>query len=134
LDVVLAEVRALGEGDIRLIVTYLDKGPIALESGAIENALQRVVPERKEKIVGWMTQQAKAEGLAEGKAQGIAEGRAQGRAEAKADTLLCQLKRRFGAVPAHIQQRVFTADLASIEGWLERVIDAPDVESVLASK
>ena len=138
LDIILADTRALGQEDVCLIVAYLDKGPIALDRGAIYNVLQKVVPERKEEVMGWISQpyveEGRAEGLAAGRAQGIAEGKAQGRAEAKADTLVRLLKKRFGAVPAHIRQRVLSADLASIEGWLERVIDAPDVESVFVSE
>jgi hypothetical protein len=57
---------------------------------------------------------------------------AQGRAEGEVNALLRLLKKRFGAIPAHIEHRVCTADLVSIEGWIERVIDASDVESVLA--
>jgi flagellar biosynthesis/type III secretory pathway protein FliH len=100
--------------------------------------LQKVVPEGKEKIMGWISQpyveQGRAEGLAQGIAQGVAEGRAQGRAEGEANALLRLFKRRFGAVPAHIQQRVFSADLASLQEWFERAIDAPDIDSVLRPK
>jgi hypothetical protein len=63
-------------------------------------------------------------------AKGLAEGRAEGRAEGEAIALVRLLEKRFGIVPAALRQRVFTADLESIETWFERAIDGPDIEFV----
>jgi flagellar biosynthesis/type III secretory pathway protein FliH len=119
-------------------VTYFDRGPIPLSSEAFDKALQQVDPERKEEIMGWITQpyveKAMAQGIAQGMAQGLAEGKAQGRAEGEANSLLRLLEKRFGAIPIHTKQRIFAADLASIQEWSDRAIDAPDVDSVLAPK
>ena len=138
LDIVLAEARALCREDLNRIVTYFDMGPIPLSSEAFDKALQQVDPERKEEIMGWITQpyveKAMAQGIAQGMAQGLAEGKAQGRAEGEANSLLRLLAKRFGAIPTHTKQRIFAADLASIQEWSDRAIDAPDVDSVLAPK
>jgi hypothetical protein len=134
LDIVLAEARALCREDLNRIVTYFDRGPIPLSSEAFGKALQQVDPERKEEIMGWITQPYVEKAMAQGMAQGLAEGKAQGRAEGEANSLLRLLEKRFGAIPTHTKQRIFAADLASIQEWSDRAIDAPDVDSVLAPK
>jgi flagellar biosynthesis/type III secretory pathway protein FliH len=134
LDIVLAEARALCGEDLNRIVTYFDRGPIPLSSEAFDKALQQVDPERKEEIMGWITQPYVEKAMAQGIAQGLAEGKAQGRAEGEANSLLRLLEKRFGAIPTHTKQRIFAADLASIQEWSDRAIDAPDVDSVLAPK
>ena len=80
--------------------------------------------------MGWITQPYVEKAMA----QGIAQGMAQGRAEGEANSLLRLLERRFGAMPTHTKERIFAADLASIQEWSSRAIDAPDVDSVLAPK
>jgi flagellar biosynthesis/type III secretory pathway protein FliH len=134
LDIVLAEARALCREDLNRIVTYFDRGPIPLSSEAFDKALQQVDPERKEEIMGWITQPYVEKAMAQGIAQGLAEGKAQGRAEGEANSLLRLLEKRFGAIPTHTKQRIFAADLASIQEWSDRAIDAPDVDFVLAPK
>ena len=134
LDIVLAEARALCREDLNRIVTYFDRGPIPLSSEAFDKALQQVDPERKEEIMGWITQPYVEKAMAQGIAQGLAEGKLQGRAEGEANSLLRLLEKRFGTIPTHTKQRIFAADLASIQEWSARAIDAPDVDSVLAPK
>lgn len=88
--------------------------------------------------MGWITQphveKAKAQGMAQGLAEGKAQGMAEGRAEGEANALLRLLEKRFGTIPTHIKQRIFAADLASIQEWFERAIDAPDLDSVFVPK
>jgi predicted transposase YdaD len=149
IDIVLAEAPALGETDLFVILTYFNSCPIAVDSRAVREALRRLVPEREERIMGWITQpyeeKAHAKGLAEGRAegisQGIAEGIAQGevrgvtRGEAigKAKVLSRFLEKRFGELPAPTREQIFAADATSIEEWVERAFDAPDLESVFAA-
>lgn len=73
------------------------------------------------------------QGRAKGRLEGKAEGRAEGRAEAKAETLLRQLRRRFGPLPEAARDRILAADLATLDLWLDRVLDAASLEEVLAS-
>ena len=56
LDLVLAEVSALGEKDLSVILTYFDKGAVAIDHEALRATLLRLVPDRAERIMGWLTQ------------------------------------------------------------------------------
>jgi predicted transposase/invertase (TIGR01784 family) len=61
-------------------------------------------------------------------------GRAEGKAEGKADTLMRLLVRRFGPLPEAARRRIEAADIATLDRWLDRVIDAPDLDGVLAGR
>jgi predicted transposase/invertase (TIGR01784 family) len=126
LDTVLAEAPELDETDLFVILTYFDKGPMPLESKALHDVLQQLVPDRKERIMGWFSQPY----YDKGKAAGKEEGKAEGLAEGEAKILAHLLEKRFGALPGSLHQRIFTADTATLETWVERVLDAPDLQSV----
>jgi predicted transposase YdaD len=126
IGIILAEAPLLEDEDLFVILTYLDKGPIAVDHKIMHETLLRLVPDRKERIMGWLTQPYYDKGLAEGEARGEAIGEARG--EAKILTRL--LEKRFGAIPIAVRQRVFAADTTSIEAWSERVLDARDLQSV----
>jgi hypothetical protein len=117
IDVVLAEAPELGEQDLYVIMTYLDKGPIPLDKNLMHDTLQRLVPDRKEQIMGWFSQPYYDQGMAEG--------------EAKIFVRL--LERRFGALPTALRQRIVTSSAESIEAWVERAFDAPDLQSIFDS-
>jgi hypothetical protein len=121
IDILLAEAPALDGKDLCVILTYLDKGPTALNHKVIHEALLRLVPERTEQIMGWLTQPYYDKGKAEGEAKG----------EAKILTRL--LERRFGTLPDPLRQRIFAADAGSIETWVERAFDAADLQSIFDS-
>jgi len=125
IDILLAEAPALDEKDLFVILTYLDKGPTALNNKVMHETLLRLVPERTEQIMGWLTQPYFDMGKAEGKAEGEAKG------EAKILTRF--LERRFGTLPGPLRQRIFAADVGSIEAWVERAFDAPDLQSIFES-
>jgi hypothetical protein len=125
IDLVLAEAPGLEEKDLLVILTYLDRGSIALDNKVVYEALQRLVPDRKERIMGWLTQPYYDKGKAEGRAEGEARG------EAKILTRLLEI--RFGAIPVALHERIFAADVASIETWVERAFEAPDLQSVFDS-
>ncbi|NBC33040.1 MAG: DUF4351 domain-containing protein [Alphaproteobacteria bacterium] len=71
-----------------------------------------------------------AEGLAEGRAEGLVEGRVEGRQEAQTDILVRQIERRFGPVPQDLRQRIDAADSATLDRWLDRILDAPTRDAV----
>jgi hypothetical protein len=75
IDIVLAEAPVLEEPDLVLILTYIDKGPIAVSDTLLREALQRLVPEQTERIMGWLTQPYFDKGK-----RGPPEGRNEGRA------------------------------------------------------
>jgi len=68
-------------------------------------------------IEGWI------QGWIEGWRKGWMEGRVEGE-------LARLLEKRFGDIPSGVRERISTADLPSLESWLERVLDAPDLQSV----
>ena len=59
-------------------------------------------------------------------------GRAEGRAEGEAKILIRLLERRFGVLPNAILARVAAADVDSLDRWVDRVMDACDLDSVFA--
>ena len=102
---------------LNVILTYLEKGPKVLNNKLIHEALLRLVPDRAEQIMGWLTQPYYDMGKAEGEAKILAR----------------LLERRFGTLPDSLRQRIFAADAGSIEAWVERAFDAPDLRSIFDS-
>ena len=67
----------------------------------------------------------------EGKAEGKVEGKAEGEAEGMAKTLLKLLRQRGFEVDNAIERRVHSAnDIAQLDAWLARVLDAEQLEDV----
>jgi predicted transposase YdaD len=141
LDVVLAEAPMLSKIDLLAILTYLNKGPIKVNHKLLLDAFEGVEIDPHVPARGWIGQgiyedglaQGRTEGLAEGLAEGRTEGLAEGLAEGAAKILLRLLQRRFGAVPDSLRRRILATDVAAIEAWAERAVDAPDLESIFGS-
>ena len=108
-----------------LILKYLEDGPVGVGDIRMREALQRLVPEQTERIMGKWTQTYFD--------QGKAEGRAEGRTEGVAKALVRLIEKHFGVVPPQLRQRIFSADVATLETWVVRVSDAPDLQSVFES-
>ncbi len=72
----------------------------------------------------------KQEWLAEGKASGRTEGRTEGRIEGKIDSLIRLLIKRFGPLEPDRQGLIRSSNLATVETWFDRAIDARDLTSV----
>jgi hypothetical protein len=62
----------------------------------------------------------------------LAEGMAKGKLEDRAETLLRLLRRRFGDLPAAIEQRVRSATIARLDLWTDRILDAATLDDVLS--
>ena len=122
MDIVLAEAPLLENRDLWLILKYLSKGPVKIDDTVIHETLQRLVPDRKEQIVGFFRQPFYEEGRA--------AGREEGRTEGGANLLIRLLEKRFGALPVTRRQSILAADVQSIDAWAERVLDAPDLQSI----
>ncbi len=70
-----------------------------------------------------LTRKGKAEGIAEGEAKGIAKG--------KAETLLRQVQQKFaGRISKRREAQVKSAPLEQLDDWLDRVLSAPDMDSL----
>lgn len=67
-----------------------------------------------------------------GRQQGRQEGRQEGEQRGEAKMLTRQLQRRFGDLPQWASQKIAAADLATLEEWSLRILDALTLESVLA--
>lgn len=57
----------------------------------------------------------------------------EGRVEGRAEMVLRLLVRRFRVVPEEVRSRVQAASEAELEVWLDRVVDAPTLEAVVAA-
>ena len=123
----------LEEEDLVLILEYLEDGPVGVSDTLMREALQRLVPEQTERIMRSWTQTYFDQGKAEGRAEGRTEGRAEGRTEGLARALVRLIEKHFGVVPPQLRQRIFSADVATLEAWVERVSDATDLQSVFES-
>ena len=62
--------------------------------------------------------------------KGKAEGEAEARLKGEAKVLARLLEKRFGALPGSARQRIFDADVKTIDGWVERAFDAPNLHAV----
>ena len=67
------------------------------------------------------------------KKEAIAEGMAQGMAQGKAETLLSQLRLRFGDLPESAQGRVSAATPAQLDAWAAAVLTAASLDETLAA-
>ena len=80
---------------------------------------RRIIPE-EEAMFRTLVDEWKDEGFREGKAEG------------KADTLISLLVQRFGSVSGGAEGRIRQADVARLDAWLARFLNAKSVEEVLA--
>ncbi|HEY2402391.1 MAG TPA: Rpn family recombination-promoting nuclease/putative transposase [Steroidobacteraceae bacterium] len=120
LDIILAELGALEQRDLILILTYLDKGPVAVSRKKIRQVLSARTHHHEETVMGWITQPYFEDGLE------------QGRTEGQAKSLVRLLEKRFGTLPEHLRARIFDADAQSLDAWFDRGFDAPDLQAVFA--
>lgn len=121
LNSMFVEASVLKDIDVFRIVGYLNQSPATVDKNVMNEALLRLGPERKERIMGWLTQPYYEKGVAEGKAEG------------EATVLARLLEKRFGAVPSSVRERIFSANVGQIESWVERAFEAPDLQSVFES-
>jgi predicted transposase/invertase (TIGR01784 family) len=77
-------------------------------------------------------EEALREGREEGRQDGIQIGEQSGEKRGKAEMLTRLLQHRFGGLPPWASQKIADADLATLENWSLRILDAPTLESVLA--
>ena len=62
--------------------------------------------------------------------EGEQKGRQEGEKEGEAKVLLRLLERRFGAVPDPVRDRIASADVADLDHWIMRVLDAGSIDDV----
>lgn len=125
LDILLAEAPELTKEDLAFIFKYVEKGPIAVPYTLVYGALERIVPERRQQIMGWLTEPFYQ--------RGKDEGRSEGRVEGEAHVLVRLIEKRFGVISPEHRERIRTANVATLEVWVERILEAPDLQSVFES-
>jgi len=59
------------------------------------------------------------------------DGKAEGKAEGKANTLKRQLTRRFGPLPAWVEQRIDAAAVEQLDEWLDGIFDTATIEALI---
>jgi len=72
--------------------------------------------------------------IADGKLAGRQEGLQEGLQKGEAAMLLRLLEGRFGALPDAVRQRVQAADLAMLQTWGMRILDAESLDGVFADR
>jgi len=125
---------------LRYIVRVYDTN-----TAEIDAALDLAKPSRKDTLMPTVAEvwtkealekgilQGREHGLAEGRRHGLAEGRRHGLAEGKAESLLRLMRRRFGPLAAAVEEQVRRADEATLDGWIEGVLDAPTADALLGA-
>jgi predicted transposase YdaD len=126
IDILLAEAPVLRAADLALIFTYLSKGSIAMKETQmrelLREALQYLVPGDTDLTLIELFDQVCRD-----------KWKAEGRAVGEANILVRLIEKRFGDLPTHLRQRIFAADVATVEEWVDRVLDARDLQSVFES-
>jgi predicted transposase YdaD len=61
----------------------------------------------------------------------LAEGKIEGKIEGKAESLKRLLTRRYGPLPAWAEQRIDAATAAQLDGWLDGIFDAANLEDLI---
>jgi hypothetical protein len=108
----------------RTILTRLPSGSLnkILESREVRAVLT-------ERFAEWEAQW-KASGMREGRRRGLHEGIRQG----KVELLLEQLRKRFGALPADVRERVNHARVNQLSRWGERLLEARSLAQLFPPK
>jgi len=66
-------------------------------------------------------------------AEGEIRGEVSGETKGKAETLLRQLRRRFGSVSSHIESRVLSADIDQLDEWMDRLMDTRELIEIFGA-
>jgi len=104
----------LTDADMIAILHYINAGPIAVRLQLIQAALQFLGHNRREEIVGHFTDEFEARGVAK--------------------ALVRLLEKRFGGISRSLRDRIFASDIVTIEAWIDRAIEARELQSVFEPK
>lgn len=108
----------------------------------LERALRsRVEQEERSRLMPYITsferlarldgrREGLQEGLQEGRQRGLQEGLREGLREGQLQVLSQQLRRRFGALPAQVEQRLAGATTSELLAWSEAFVDAATLDEV----
>lgn len=130
--VLMAILRALPENDplVRPLLTYILSVYESVDRAMLIRAIETAKPEGENAMLSLAAREWIAEGKAEGQALGKAEGKAEGLREGQLRALTRLLERRFGPATETMRRRMLDADDATLERWIDRVLDAPTLDAV----
>ncbi|MCP5161918.1 MAG: DUF4351 domain-containing protein [Hahellaceae bacterium] len=80
-----------------------------------------------ERVKDW-TRSWKEEGFQAGMEQGVEQGREEGIGQGEALVLAKLLTKRFGTLPAWVEDKLNNASAPQLEAWAERIFDADSLE------
>ena len=112
---------------------YIRDSVVGAALDELEEKLAAARAGQTEGIVGTIMEKLRAEGEAKGEARGLAKGEARGLAKGEAKSLIRLLERRFGPLPAAVKARVDGADLDQLDVWIDRVLDAKNLNAVFGA-
>ncbi len=109
-----------------------DEGLLRAVLGGVEEMAKTDLGQKLiEQGVAIGVERGKAIGVEQGKAIGVEQGKAIGEAGAKRQTLLRQLRAKFGALPEEAVLRIEDeSDLALLDALLERILTAATIEEL----
>ena len=67
-----------------------------------------------------------------GEARGVAIGEAKGEAKGEARAITRILEKRFGKLPAAVLIRIASADITTMDRWIDRLDDATSLDAIFA--
>ncbi|CAN7671431.1 DUF4351 domain-containing protein [Pseudoduganella sp. LjRoot289] len=73
------------------------------------------------------------EAAAKGKQEGLEQGVEQGRQRGQAELIERLLRKRFGALPDTVQQRLAKANTGQLSAWADAVLDANSLDDILSA-
>lgn len=113
-------------GYLEAVLRYLAQASGQLDEHDLREALTRALPDD----IGDSVMPTLAETWVE---QGRQEGLQKGGLQSLRRTLRRQLTRRFGPLPEAVNQRIDQADIATLEAWLDQVLDALSLQTMFNS-
>ena len=102
------------------------------ETSIMAGAFQRARDEARQEGMQQGVQEGMQQGIQQGMQAGVQQGVRQGRVEGERAVLERQLRRRFGAVPSDLAERLRQASTDDLETWAETLLDASTLDDVFA--
>ena len=110
---------------LHTLLRYLSRGTDRVDRTELARAVTQTF-ERGDEIMNTIA----AEWIKEGELKGKLEGELRGRKQEAEKLLQRLLTRRFGPLPAWVEDKLTQADTETLEMWADRVLDAPTLEAV----
>lgn len=124
LESLLAAAPALDKMDLLLMLNYITHGPVRARGLRVQAALHGHTPEKTQMVDG-------LEGLIEElRHENFQRALHEGYVSGKATSLIQVLELRFGRLTPIDRDRITNSDVAALDAWLIRAIQAPTLQSV----